>query len=137
MEPEWDDAERDKMLGLELYEAQLCGTCGVHPSRATSDHIYDVTPERCLVCEGLAVRHRQYALADSKEEEALKARPEDERASIRRDADGRKLFLREVSAEEAARLVAERAKAPDPAATPAPAPTEKGPRRAAEPPKEG
>lgn len=125
------------MLGLELYEAQLCGTCGVHPSRATSDHIYDVTPERCRVCEGLAVRHRQYALADSKEEEALKGRSEDERASIPRDADGRRLFLREVSAEEAARLVAERAKVPAPATAPPPAPIDKGPRRAAEPPKEG
>ncbi|MFE6645658.1 hypothetical protein ACFVJS_03785 [Nocardioides sp. NPDC057772] len=125
------------MLGLELYEAQLCGTCGVHPSRATTDHIYDVTAEHCLVCAGLAVRHRQYGLADSKEEEALKARPEDERASIRRDADGRKLYLREVTPEEAARLVAERAAAPVPAASPAPPAASNGPRRAAEPPKEG
>lgn len=137
VEPEWDDAERDKMAGLELYEAQVCGTCGVHPTRATTDNHYDVTSEVCLVCAGLTARHRQYAAEDEKEEEALKELPADQRAAKRRRADGRKILIREISAEEAARLVAERNAPLAPSANPAAAPANKGPRRTAERPKEG
>lgn len=137
VEPEWDDAERDKMLGLELYEGQVCGTCGVHPTRATKDNHYDVTSEACELCAGLTVRHRQYAAEDEKEEEALKDLPADERAAKRRRSDGRKIRIREISAEEAAQLVAERNAPLGPAAVPAPTPANKGPRRTAERPKEG
>ncbi len=103
-ESEWDDYERDKMLGLEIYEADLCSGCGVHKSRMVAgEHFYTYAAESCVVCAGADMFHRTLQAADHEFEKRI---PEGMKASMKaakaRPSDGRMAYIREQTAEQAA-----------------------------------
>lgn len=101
-ETEWDDLEREKMLGLAEYEAGLC-ECGFHKSLAHDpEQYFDLVSETCPTCAGIAARERAQSKADETEAEALKGEP-----GRRRKADGRRWFVKWVSKAEHERRVAE------------------------------
>lgn len=89
-EPEWDDAERAKMLALVEYEASVC-ECGFPESVADEDPDLELTFRVCPVCADLAKATRIQQAADAKAVEALGNTPPPE-APL--PDDGRRVGLR-------------------------------------------
>lgn len=100
-DPEWDDRERDKMIGLEMYEAGICDGCGVHKSRQKAgEHFYDIGTHQCPTCAALSQRGRIYAVLDHEQEARLEGLSEKQKAEEPLAKDGRSFVLREISREE-------------------------------------
>lgn len=89
-EPEWDDAEREKMLALAEFEASVC-KCG-YPRDQVTDPTFVFQPETfdCPVCAATAVENRRLHDLDESARKAaggkLAALP----------SDGRHLLMRLV-----------------------------------------
>lgn len=58
-ESEWDDAERSKMLALDIYEAGI-GPCGHHHAETVDpeNFFFDIKPLKCPVCRAKAIDDR-------------------------------------------------------------------------------
>lgn len=58
-EPEWDDAERSKMLALDLYEAGI-GPCGHHHAETTDpeNFFFDIRARKCPACRAKEIDDR-------------------------------------------------------------------------------
>lgn len=58
-EPEWDDAERSKLLALDLYEGGV-GPCGHHHAETTDpeNFFFDIKALKCPVCRAKAIDDR-------------------------------------------------------------------------------
>lgn len=94
-EPEWDNLEADKMLGLAEYEAGVC-SCGFHHSqRDPEKHFYTWDSETCPMCAAAAKRSRDDEAADNK---ARKDAGDTTPASL--PSDGRKTYLRLMTPDE-------------------------------------
>lgn len=93
-EIEWDDYEREKMLGLAQFEAKVC-ECGFHESVADEDPDLELAVRVCPVCSGLARHMRKMAAADDAARKALGAKPDPE---ARHPGDGRHVRLRPKAA---------------------------------------
>jgi hypothetical protein len=94
-EPEWDDAEREKLLGLALYEAEIC-ECGIHSSLAHDpERWFTLEDQRCPLCADLAIQARIQGEKDRKVAERFKDQPDAKRGS-----DGRRSFVREMTPDE-------------------------------------
>lgn len=96
-EPEWDDPERSRMLGLVRYETRVC-ECGFHES-LTHDPSNHFTPEvdQCPVCKGVAQFVRVLNAGD---DAARKALGENRPPATPDPADGRHVRMRMMSADE-------------------------------------
>ncbi|GHJ59130.1 hypothetical protein NOK12_16480 [Nocardioides sp. OK12] len=93
-EAEWDDLERDKMLGLDEYEAGICA-CGFHQSLADDrENFFTFETRTCSVCKGQAQFSRQQHDADQR------ATPEDASPASPRPGDGRHTYTRRMSPSE-------------------------------------
>lgn len=66
-EPEWNDAERAKMLDLAKYEVGVHETCGLHDSVAQTDPDMAVDAGKCPVCAGIEWNIRAHRAADDSE----------------------------------------------------------------------
>lgn len=64
-EVEWDDEERAKMFGLEMYESQVCA-CGLHESLAQTDPDIEILLPVCPVCAGFERQMRVLRASDAK-----------------------------------------------------------------------
>lgn len=98
-EPEWDENERNRMLALDFYDAQVCAGCGFHES-VTSDPANLVMPEQhlCSVCAGKAQYERLVSHEDEKREGHI---PDAAPPQYPRPSDGRRVVLRHLSPTEA------------------------------------
>lgn len=97
-EPEWDDAERDKLEALEAYEAGVCSDCGVHQSLTDpSKHFYTFEDSVCPVCASVAQYSRVQADRDRIAEERLGDNPPPQ---IPRPGDGRRTYIRRMTDDE-------------------------------------
>jgi hypothetical protein len=98
-EPEWDDAERNRLLALAQYEAE-CHDCGFHWSVLDDPgNVFMPEFKTCPVCRGATRFSRIQDNADKAMREQNKDNP------IAPDpADGRNLFMRQLSADEAAAM---------------------------------
>lgn len=85
------------MLALAHYEAGICD-CGHHRSRAWDpSQPFQLEIEKCPLCADLEVQGRIRAKADKAAAERVKDSPERSRPD-----DGRKVYVRHLSPEEAA-----------------------------------
>ncbi|WP_166390316.1 hypothetical protein [Nocardioides ochotonae] len=93
-EPEWDDAQRDALLGYKLYESQIC-ECGFHKSltRDKSQH-FDIEDDVCFVCRAAAQYSRVQSIGDRAAEKAL---GENAPPMAVRPSDGRRTHIRHKS----------------------------------------
>ena len=108
-EPEFDDGDRERLLALRAYQAGVC-ECGVHESlTADKANVFTLEKRTCPVCRSSAQYGRVLAEEDKRAEERLK----DAAPVTPRPSDGRRVFLRQLSALE----VAARRKAPGPPTT--------------------
>lgn len=96
-DPEWDDAERGKLLDLAEYERGVhVDGCGFHSSVSNDpDNFFTVEADHCLLCANLAREQRSLDEADRKEAERLKNNPR-----ARHRADGRRVYLRHLTPDE-------------------------------------
>jgi len=94
-EPEWDDAEREAMLGLRIYRRGLCSGCGFHHD-VTADKANHFTFEddRCPVCKGAAQWSRLQQMHDEAAVTRLGERPS---PMAVRPTDGRSTVIRRLS----------------------------------------
>lgn len=102
-EAEWDDEQRERMLALGIYEAQVC-ECGFHASLANNPaNFFTFETKVCPVCAGVAKFGRRQSDADEKE---VKARhgEDDPPPNATLPDDGRRMFVRQMSPDEVARL---------------------------------
>lgn len=93
-EPEWDDEQRNRMLGLVEYRRGI-HACGVHRSLAfdrANGFTFEI--EVCPVCAGAEQFERIMAERDKREREAAGENPH----SL--SSDGRSIFIRQMSDEE-------------------------------------
>lgn len=94
-EPEWDNLEREKMLGLAEYEAGVC-SCGFHRSqRDPAENFYTWETETCPMCSASAKRDRENEAEDAKVRKAAGDGPITSLPS-----DGRKTYLRQMTPDE-------------------------------------
>lgn len=100
-EAEWDDVQRDRMLGLGIYEAGIC-ECGIHES-LTSDPSNHFTFEQrtCSVCRGVARYGRMMAHSDDLARKTIGENPP---PGTPDPADGRRLFVKMLSPLEVDKL---------------------------------
>lgn len=98
-EIEWDDRQRERLLALGYYERGVC-ECGFHKS-LTNDRANHFTfpTETCPVCKGAAQVARLQAHAD---EEIDKRLGENPAPGSPRAADGRRMFVQQLSPLEVA-----------------------------------
>jgi hypothetical protein len=89
-EAEWDDLERDKMLALAQFEAEVCA-CGMHYTIADADPSLELTLRVCPVCAGMA---QQMRVLQARDEATAKARGDKAPPGVRRPEDGRHIGLR-------------------------------------------
>lgn len=89
-EPEWDDRQRDKMLGLALYEQQVCSGCGFHQSLTDPQYAYQIEERTCPVCAASARFLRMQADADKQ----ARKRPGGSSPTAPDPADGRHVSVR-------------------------------------------
>ncbi|MBS45291.1 MAG: hypothetical protein CMH83_19405 [Nocardioides sp.] len=89
-EPEWDDAQRDALLGLQIYESQLC-RCGVH-STLTHDpeQRFPLDSDTCPVCAGLARYDRILRDGDEQHLQRMGSTPP---PGMPRPSDGRHVYV--------------------------------------------
>lgn len=96
-EPEWDDAERNQMLGLVVYENGVC-ECGFHESLIDPATLHvTFEPKVCPVCAGAAAFGREQKKLDDEQDKML---GKDPAPTAKRAADGRRTFIREMTADE-------------------------------------
>lgn len=88
-ESEWDDRQRDKMLGLSLYRAGLCHGCGYPKILHHPRYHFDIELERCPIKAALDRFDRIQGEADEKVREAQKNNPAAPQAK-----DGRQVSVR-------------------------------------------
>lgn len=74
-EPEWDDRQRDKMLGLALYRRDLCAGCGYPKVLHEPRYHFAVEVERCPIKSALDRFDRIQGDQDEKVREAQKNNP--------------------------------------------------------------
>lgn len=99
-----DDADRAALLGLALFEDQVC-RCGFHPSIADDEsNVFTPETHTCPVCAGLAQWER---VLHDQDEKAAKATP-DAPARASRPSDGRVPYMRFLSPHEAEQLLKSR-----------------------------
>lgn len=101
-EPEWDDEQRNLMLALAQYKAELCD-CGNHIS-LTDDpsNVFQPTERVCAVCAGADRYTRVQQEADEK---AIGEKPS---AHTPRPSDGRRTYMRLLPPDEVAAARAKR-----------------------------
>lgn len=93
-EPEWDDAERAKMLALFEYESSIHngpGECGLPDEIARSNPHMEPVVETCPMCADRARNDRVWAKRDQDFEKRLGDDPAPEE---RRPSDGRHEWFR-------------------------------------------
>jgi hypothetical protein len=96
-EPRIDDVDRNDLLALAKYEAEIC-QCGFHPSVANDpENVFQPGARTCPVCAGAAVWQRVLHAGDEKAKGSKDAPPTAPQA-----ADGRLAFMRLLSPQEAA-----------------------------------
>lgn len=88
-EPEWDDAQRDKLLGLALYRRDLCPGCGYPKTLHAPKHHFAVEVERCQIKSALDRFDRIQGDQDEKVRERQKDNP-----SMPQPKDGRMVSVR-------------------------------------------
>lgn len=95
-----DDADRASLLGLAMFEDQVC-RCGFHPSIADDDD-NTFTPEarKCPVCAGEAQWSRMLSDEDEKASKAAPHAP----PGAPRPSDGRYPYMRFLSPAEAEKV---------------------------------
>lgn len=105
-EPEWTDREREKLLDLATYEAEVC-SCGFHESIAQDDPDLIFDAKVCPVCSGVAKSVRIQGARDEVHRKRLgdnpppaAADPADGRTNILRAPTPAEVAAREVSAAE-------------------------------------
>lgn len=99
-----DDSDRAALLGLAMFEAQVC-RCGFHPSLADDkENVFAAESRTCPVCAGYARQEREL---HERDQAAAKSAP-DAPASARRPSDGVHPYMRLLSPDEAAELRASR-----------------------------
>jgi hypothetical protein len=98
-EAEWDDHERGRLLALGQYEAD-CHECGFHWSILEDPtNVFQPQHRTCPVCRGAA----RFARIQDNADKAV--RKQNESNPIAPDpADGRSLYMKQLSAAEAAEL---------------------------------
>lgn len=108
-EPEWDDASREAMEALALYEAGVCSGCGIHHSLSSNlENVFTFQAETCNTCAG---SDRYARIVGAADEKARKAHQDAPPASPL-PSDGRKTYLRMMSPDEVAEARAKRASSP-------------------------
>lgn len=90
-EPEWTDDERDKMLDLAAYEAEVHETCGLHDSVAKTDPDLQVVTDVCPICAGIELNMRVIGETDRQIRKGMGDPPP---AHEPDPADGRRISLR-------------------------------------------
>ena len=104
-DPEFDDGDLERFLALRGYQAGIC-ECGVHESlTADRSNLFTFEKRVCPVCKGAEQYGRVLADEDKRAEERLKDSP----PVTPRPSDGRRVFVRQLSAMEVA---ARRARTP-------------------------
>lgn len=94
---EWDSNERNRMLALEMYEAQVCD-CGFHESVLSDpSNIIMPKPRVCPVCAGLDGYMRVLKADDDEWDKKHK----DPSPAEKRPSDGRRVSLQHLSPAEA------------------------------------
>lgn len=98
-EPEWDDEQREAMLGLRIYQGGVCSGCGFHHSvTANKANLFAPEDRFCNVCKGVA----QWTRVQHKHDEAQVARLGDRPSPMAtRPTDGRTTVIRRLSPLEA------------------------------------
>jgi hypothetical protein len=93
-EAEWTDAERLRMLSLAEYERGVCD-CGLHESLASdaANH-FTFETRTCPVCRGIDRFARIQGAAD---ESVRKQRGDNAPPGTPDPADGRRLFVKQLS----------------------------------------
>jgi hypothetical protein len=95
-----NDDDRTSLLGLAMFEDQLC-RCGFHPSLTDDDdNMWEPGVRKCPVCAGEAQWDR---MLHDEDEAAAKAAP-DASGRAPRPSDGRHPYMRLLSPDEAAEL---------------------------------
>jgi hypothetical protein len=98
-EPEWDDAQRDAMLGLAIYEGGVCSGCGFHRSIADDkDNLIAIEEHVCSVCRSGTQYGRIQGSRDTEHENRLGESPP---PAAPRPSDGRSTYFRLLSPAEA------------------------------------
>lgn len=93
-EPEWDDAQRDAMLGLGLFESGV-HDCGFHKSLAgDKDNVVAIEEDECAFCRGAAQYDRVQKQRDREHEDRL---GDNAPAAAPRPSDGRITTMRLLS----------------------------------------
>lgn len=94
-EPEWDDEQRESMLGLLLYERGVCQGCGFHRDVASNKaNHFTFEDHYCPVCKGAAQWGRVQGAQDKQQEDRLGERPN---PMTVRPGDGRTTTIRRLS----------------------------------------
>jgi hypothetical protein len=97
-EPEFDDAERERLMAYLAYQAGIC-ECGIHESLSSDkSNFFTFEKRTCLACRGKA----QYLRILADEDKAVEDRLENAPPAAARPSDGRRLFLRQLSPLEVA-----------------------------------
>lgn len=96
-DPEWDDDSRQQTLALRAYERSVCG-CGFPKSwtRDKSRH-FTFEDDKCPVCAAAERYSRVQHDADEKHRKTLGEHPPANRDD---PGDGRRTFIRLMSADE-------------------------------------
>jgi hypothetical protein len=93
-EAEWDDFERERLIGLAVYERGVCA-CGFHESVASDrENHFTFEDSTCPVCRGAARYARMQAATDERQ------RDDNAAPATPRPGDGRRTFIRRLSATE-------------------------------------
>lgn len=105
LEPEYDDATRLLVEGLDRYDKELCPGCNLHESvLADPEHnVLTFEEKLCKVCAAQAVYARTLGRKDADAAEQLKGAP----PMVPRPSDGRHVTMRRLTAEEVAGAKAE------------------------------
>ena len=96
-EPEWDDAQRELLQALDLYEAGVCNDCGIHHSLSGDlENVFTFSERICNTCAG----SDRYARMMAEAEEKVRKMREGAPAASPLPSDGRKVYLRQMSPQE-------------------------------------
>lgn len=91
------------MLGLAVYENGVCA-CGFHESQIDPETLHVTFDEKvCPVCAGADAYGRYQAKRDQEFDKGIGP---DASAKVARPADGRRTYIRQMSADEVAEATA-------------------------------